>query len=242
MADPSRLEALERRVQADPTSIAFAALAEEYRRAGRLDEAIATCRSGLERHPTYVSARVTLGRALLDAGHVDDARLELEQVLRVAPENLVAVRGLAEIHRKLGEIPEALEHLGRALALAPQDRELRQAVAELERAAMHVAPVAVAPPPDELSPILAEEEQDELLAPPEVQVANEPPYGAPLAATDVGANWPAPVEAFPVESVDHETAPNSPPEEPGDALGRQHQALEQFLAEIVRERARRAAG
>ena len=180
MADPSRLEALERRVQADPTSIAFAALAEEYRRAGRLDEAIATCRSGLERHPTYVSARVTLGRALLDAGHVDDARLELEYVLRVAPENLVAVRGLAEIHRKLGEIPEALEHLGRALALAPQDRELRQAVAELERAAMHVAPVAVAPPPDELEPIPGEEEE----------------FGAPLAATHVGSTGPAPVEVF----------------------------------------------
>ena len=63
-----RLEALRRRVLADPASVAFAALAEEYRRAGRFDEAIDTARAGLDRHPAYASARVTLGRALLRVG------------------------------------------------------------------------------------------------------------------------------------------------------------------------------
>ena len=82
----------------DPASIAFAALAEEYRRAGRLDEAIDTCASGLKRHPSYVSARVTLGRALFDAGRYDEARSEFEAVLRTAPENLAAIRGLADTH------------------------------------------------------------------------------------------------------------------------------------------------
>ena len=38
MGDSPRLEALRRRVLADPASVAFAALAEEYRRAGRLAE------------------------------------------------------------------------------------------------------------------------------------------------------------------------------------------------------------
>ena len=42
----------------------LAALAEEYRRAGRFDEAIETCTTGLVRHPSYLSAHVTLGRAL----------------------------------------------------------------------------------------------------------------------------------------------------------------------------------
>ena len=77
----------------DPASIAFAALAEEYRRAGQFDEAIATCRAGLLRHPAYLSARVTLGRALIEIGRFDEARDELEHVLRVAPENLAAIRG-----------------------------------------------------------------------------------------------------------------------------------------------------
>lgn len=101
-----RLEELKRRVQRDPASISFAALAEEYRRLGLLEEAVEACRSGLQRHPAYVSARVTLGRALMEMGDYESATAELEQVLRVAPENLAAIRALADIHRRRGEQPE----------------------------------------------------------------------------------------------------------------------------------------
>jgi len=110
MADSPRIEELRRRVQMDPASIAFAALAEEYRRAGRYEEAIATCTAGLQRHPAYLSAHVTLGRALIEVGQYDEAREELEHVLRLAPENLAAIRGLAEIHHRRGELPESVEH------------------------------------------------------------------------------------------------------------------------------------
>ena len=103
MADTPRIEELKRRVQSDPASIAFAALAEEYRRAGRFEEAIAACTAGLVRHPAYLSAHVTLGRALLEVGRFEDAREELEHVLRLAPENLAAIRGLAEIHHRRGD-------------------------------------------------------------------------------------------------------------------------------------------
>jgi predicted Zn-dependent protease len=107
MADTPRIEELRRRVQRDPASIAFAALAEEYRKQGRFDEAIETCTAGLQRHPAYLSAHVTLGRALLETGRFDEAQEELQHVLRVAPENLAAIRGLAEIHHRCGELPEA---------------------------------------------------------------------------------------------------------------------------------------
>lgn len=103
MSGSARIDDLRRRIQLDPASIAFAALGEEYRRAGRYEEAIATCRSGLRRHPAYLSARVTLGRALIDTGRYDEARGELEYVLQSAPENLAAIRGLAEIHDRLRE-------------------------------------------------------------------------------------------------------------------------------------------
>src|SRR3954454_4210413 len=102
MADSPRIEELKRRVQSDPASIAFAALAEEYRRAGRFQEAIDTCTAGLVRHPSYLSAHVTLGRALIEVGRLPDAREELEYVLKLAPENLAAIRGLAEIHHRIG--------------------------------------------------------------------------------------------------------------------------------------------
>ncbi|HEX5473255.1 MAG TPA: tetratricopeptide repeat protein [Vicinamibacterales bacterium] len=133
MSDSPRLEELRRRVQADPASIAFAALAEEYRRANRYEEAIETCRTGLQRHPAYLSARVTLGRALIEMRDYDAARVELEAVLATAPENLAAIRGLAEIHHRRGELPEALEQYKSALQFARHDPELERAVDSIEK-------------------------------------------------------------------------------------------------------------
>ena len=131
MADHPRIEELRRRVQLDPASIAFAALAEEYRRAGRFDEAVATCAAGLKRHPAYLSAHVTLGRALIELGQLEEAQEQLEFVLRAAPENLAAIRGLAEIHHRRGNAvygPELDPLAGTPLAATPEDPPLpRQA-------------------------------------------------------------------------------------------------------------------
>ncbi len=97
MADRTLLDELERRMRADPSSVAFANLAEQYRRAGRFDDAIITCRSGLTHHPGYVSARVTLGRALVAIGDLRSAEVELNDVQADAPDNLAAREGLAEL-------------------------------------------------------------------------------------------------------------------------------------------------
>src|SRR5262245_47755901 len=99
-----RIDELRRRVQKDPTSIAFAQLAEELRRMGRFQEAIDVCRTGLAHPPSYLSARVTLGRALMELGQLTGARVELEMVIKAAPENLAAIRALAEIHQRRGEM------------------------------------------------------------------------------------------------------------------------------------------
>jgi tetratricopeptide (TPR) repeat protein len=133
VSDDSRIDDLERRIQNDPASIAFAQLAEEYRRAGRLDDAIATCRTGLAIHPSYTSARVTLGRALLECGQLDDARAELETVLNDAPENLAALRAVAQLLHRRGALIQALARYRQALALAPNDPELDRTAAALSR-------------------------------------------------------------------------------------------------------------
>lgn len=104
MTDNPRIAELRRRVDKDPTSIAFAQLAEEYRRMGDYKEAVKTCRDGLARHPGYVSAQVTLGRALVELGEYDEARKELEAVVRIAPDNLAAIRALADIHDRYGNV------------------------------------------------------------------------------------------------------------------------------------------
>jgi len=99
---------LRRRIQQDPASLAFAPLAEELRRAGRLDEAVQICRAGLARHPEYTTARATLGRALIDHGDLDAALVELSVVLAAAPDHLSALKGVAEIHARRGEPLEVL--------------------------------------------------------------------------------------------------------------------------------------
>jgi tetratricopeptide (TPR) repeat protein len=133
MQEHPRIEDLRRRVEKDPASIAFAQLAEEYRRGGRYHEAVDVCRAGLAVHPGYLSARVTLGRALLEIGELASAKQELELVLKGAPENLAAIRGLAEIHHQQGDLPEALAHYQMALGLARNDPDLEQAVEDLSR-------------------------------------------------------------------------------------------------------------
>jgi tetratricopeptide (TPR) repeat protein len=100
VADNPRIEELRRRVQKDPASIAFAQLAEEHRRAGQFDEAVRVCRAGLTQHPAYLSARITLGRALLEMGRYDEAASEFDYVLQAAPDNLTAVRELADIEQR----------------------------------------------------------------------------------------------------------------------------------------------
>ena len=133
LTGPSRIDELRGRLQKDPASIAFAQLAEEYRRAGKFRESVATCQAGLARHPGYVSARVTLGRSLLELGDLDGAYRELTDVLKQAPENLAAIRGLAELHRRRGEFPEALEQFKSAFELAGNDPGIEQLVRDLKR-------------------------------------------------------------------------------------------------------------
>jgi len=131
MANSPRIDDLRRLIQKDPASIAFAQLAEELRRSGALQEAVDTCRAGLRTHPSYLSARVTLGRALLELNQLDDAEVELERVLTNAGDNLAALRGLGEISSRRGVSAEALKYYQTALVLAPNDPDLEAIVANL---------------------------------------------------------------------------------------------------------------
>ena len=134
MPDQSRIDELRRRVLKDPASIAFAQLGEEYRRAGQMADAVDTCRAGLTIHPEYVSARVTLGRALLALSRLDEAIVELRQVLATAPDNLAATRSLADALRQQGRPAEALPHYAVALTLAPNDPDLERSISRTREA------------------------------------------------------------------------------------------------------------
>ena len=129
--DRPRLLELRRRVQADPASIAFAQLAEEHRRAGQFEDAVRVCRDGLTQHPAYLSARITLGRALLEMGRYDEAVSEFEYVLKAAPDNLTATRELADIKQRRGARAAQVE-VKPAAVPEPSPPVIDPVIAELE--------------------------------------------------------------------------------------------------------------
>ena len=246
MADSSRIDDLRRRVQKDPASIAFAQLAEEFRRSGQFQEAVDVCRAGLEIHPTYLSARVTLGRAFVELNQLDDAQSELELVLKSARENLAAIRGLAEIHHRRGALGEALTHYRAALALARNDPELQQTVTELSRKIEPAKPAhsagglsfeqarrelslyaplaeqkTIALPlaePETIAPSLAEPEVALSLAEPEIALSlAEPENALSLAEPAINGLWLAEPETA-LSLIDPESIVLAAPPEPSTPL------------------------
>src|SRR5437867_2654728 len=91
-----RISDLSKRLQREPSSRVFLELAREYHASGNLEEAVRVCRDGLQRHPSYHSARVLLGRSLIDLRRFAEARPEMEKVVQQAPDNLLARRLLGE--------------------------------------------------------------------------------------------------------------------------------------------------
>lgn len=138
MPDPRELAAeiakYEARLASEPHSRVFAQLADAYRKAGRLDEAIRTCRSGLREHATYVSARMVLGRALAEKGQLPEAEKELAIVLELSPATAVAHRLLGDLAAAQGKRDDARRHYETALGLSPQDMEARGALQRLTEA------------------------------------------------------------------------------------------------------------
>ncbi len=121
-----------KRYQEDPSSRVFAPLAEAYRKAGLLDEAIDICRDGLRVHPNFIGGRVALARAFFDKKFYEDVVKELEPVVMDAPDNLIAQRLLADSYLILGRIAQSLTAYKVLLYFTPTDLELGRLVKEIE--------------------------------------------------------------------------------------------------------------
>jgi len=109
----------EERLARDPGSLAFAQLADLYRKAGRTREAVAVCRDGLARYPQYTTARLILAKALAGDGQLAPALAELRVILEMSPRDVLCHQLAAEVLRRLGHIDEAVQHLETAADLDP---------------------------------------------------------------------------------------------------------------------------
>jgi predicted regulator of Ras-like GTPase activity (Roadblock/LC7/MglB family) len=201
----SRLEELKRILQRDPTSRQFLALAEEYRRHGKLRDAIITLERGLAVHSSAVAAHVALGRIYQQLDRFDDAIRSFTNALRIDRENLVAIRQLAEVHLARGERLDALKKLKLFRGLNAGDREVDELILRLE--------TELAPPPQRFPPARAEGAGPVGPAPPSPFAsaarsgATVPPMPAPRPAPEPVYRPPPPVAPeLPVEAAPAEPA------------------------------------
>jgi len=149
-----------KRYQEDPTSRVFAPLAEAYRKAGLLDEAVEISREGLKHHPHFVGGRVALARALFDQKAYEGVIEELAPVIQDAPDNLAAQRLLAESFLIQGRIAEALGCYKMVLYFSPQDSEVARLVEELEVQAYEKGALVLRTDPYPLPQVESFEEKD----------------------------------------------------------------------------------
>src|SRR4030095_116549 len=135
--DPTMAGAIRRheeRLARDPASLAFAQLADLYRKGGRTGDAILCCREGLRRWPHYTTARLILAKTLLAGAQLAAALGELTAILQTSPKDVQCHRLAAEVHRRAGRLDAAVDHLERAVGLDPGDRDSKALLSLLSAA------------------------------------------------------------------------------------------------------------
>ena len=100
-------------------------LSEIYDDLHRTHEMIAPLRRALELAPDLFEAHLNLCYALLWSGEFEEGRREAEWCLERDPDAIVARRLLAQCDRDEGRPERALDEIGRALRVAPDDLECR---------------------------------------------------------------------------------------------------------------------
>ena len=126
-----KIEELQEKLLKEPKSRLFLQLAEEYRKSNMPEEAVEVCKEGLKNHPSYIAAKVTLGKAYLDLKKTDDAQHIFEDVIEQSSDNLVANRNLADIYYMIGYTDEDLKHYIIINIYNPNDQLVSDSIKEL---------------------------------------------------------------------------------------------------------------
>lgn len=129
MAYTSEIDKLEARFRDNPKGRNFAPLADAYRKAGLIDNAIDLCQNGLKLHPDYVSAYIVYARCLVDKKDDAGAHGVFTKVLDLDRENIIALRGLADLAERTGKYEEEVEWLSRLLNADPMNGDAAEALA-----------------------------------------------------------------------------------------------------------------
>src|ERR1044071_8323041 len=130
MASSARIDELRKKFDQNPRRY-FAPLANEYRKAGDFDQAIFICQEYLPQQPGHMSGHIVFGQALFEAKRLPEAKTVFETALSLDPENLIALRHLADISRDLNDVTAAKSWYERVLQADPRNEEVLAIVAQL---------------------------------------------------------------------------------------------------------------
>ena len=147
MAYTSEIDKLEARFRDNPKGRNFAPLADAYRKAGLIDNAIDLCQNGLKLHPDYVSAYIVYARCLVDKKDDTGALGVFKKVLDLDGQNIIALRGLAELAERNGRFAEEVEWLAQLLNADPMNGDAAEALARAKGKAASSAPPEAATTP-----------------------------------------------------------------------------------------------
>ena len=138
MASSARIDELKKKFDENPRRY-FAPLANEFRKAGDLEQAIMICEEFLPQQPGHMSGHIVYGQALYEGGRLDDARVVFETALSLDPENLIALRHLGDIARVQGDAGAARTWYDRVLEADPRNDEIQALITSLDPAAAAAA-------------------------------------------------------------------------------------------------------
>jgi len=140
------VRALSAQLAQDPQSLVFLRLAEALRRKGQLDAAVRVALNGLERHPHLADAHDLYARVLTDKHDYERAFDEWDMALRIAPNHTGALKGLAFLYFKVGDLAQAEAHLELAKRIEPDDPSISQAASMVRGGEAPPVPSAASPP------------------------------------------------------------------------------------------------
>lgn len=121
----ARIDELRKKFDENPRRY-FAPLANEYRKAGDLEQAVFICEEYLPQQPGHMSGHIVYGQALFELSRFDDARGVFETALSLDPENLIALRHLGDIAHQAGDDHAARVWYQRVLEADPRNEEIAQ--------------------------------------------------------------------------------------------------------------------
>ncbi len=125
------IDKLEKKLEKDPSSIVFVQLAEEYRKMGRIDDAINVCIEGIKHHPNYWTAYILLAKCYFEKEEYEKSKEYLEQALSGSPDNIQAISLIAETYEKLNIWDKALDKY-RILQLLSPNQETENKIKFIE--------------------------------------------------------------------------------------------------------------